>query len=290
MGAPTSVIVTNTPPQPAAAGFERGAPRAAEDPSIAAAWGEDGLTFGDLLDLINPLQHLPVISTLYRKFTGDEIAPAARLLGGGLFGGPLGVASAAVGVAVEATTGKDLGEHVLTLFDGPEEAPATAIAWAGPRVGAVALADPEAAPTAAIAWAGPRVGAVALADPQPEPATAIAWAGPRTAPVVPGDPQPAPDDGLAKGAIAPEPAAVDARLALAADQAGLVPIEPLLAHVALRAGDAVASEGTPDGYRAIAGGAASDRLSAIELARILALYHRNARAIQQSQSAIASTL
>ena len=267
MGAPTSVIVTNTPPQPAAAGFERGAPRAAEDPSIAAAWGEDGLTFGDLLDLINPLQHLPVISTLYRKFTGDEIAPAARLLGGGLFGGPLGVASAAVGVAVEATTGKDLGEHVLTLFDGPEEAPATAIAWAGPRV-----------------------GAVALADPQPEPATAIAWAGPRTAPVVPGDPQPAPDDGLAKGAIAPEPAAVDARLALAADQAGLVPIEPLLAHVALRAGDAVASEGTPDGYRAIAGGAASDRLSAIELARILALYHRNARAIQQSQSAIASTL
>jgi hypothetical protein len=92
------------------------------------------------LDLINPLQHLPVISTLYRKFTGDEIAPAPRLLGDGLFGGPLGAASAAVGVAVEAATGKDIGDHVLALFDGPEAPATTAIAWAAPPVGAVDIA------------------------------------------------------------------------------------------------------------------------------------------------------
>ena len=89
MNAPTSVYMGSTPPLQAVAAAER-AERAArapgEDPSIAAAWGEDGFTFGDLLDLINPLQHLPVISTLYRKLTGDEIAPAPRLLGGGLFG------------------------------------------------------------------------------------------------------------------------------------------------------------------------------------------------------------
>ena len=252
MGAPTSVIVASTPP--AATGAERTARAAAQDPSIAAAWGEDGFTFGDLLDLINPLQHLPVISTLYRKFTGDEIAPAARLLGGGLFGGPLGVVSAAVGVAVEATTGKDLGEHVLALFDGPEEAPTNAIAWAGPRIGAVALADPEPAPDAATAEVTPQP------DRRPE----------------------------------------GTEQALAASEAGLVPIEPLLAHVALSSGEAAGIDGdpalrggegaAPDWYREIGAGAASDRLSAIELARILALYHQNARTIQQSQSAIDSTL
>lgn len=254
MGAPTSVIVASTPP--AATGAERAARAAAQDPSIAAAWGEDGFTFGDLLDLINPLQHLPVISTLYRKFTGDEIAPAARLLGGGLFGGPLGVASAAVGVAVEATTGKDLGEHVLALFDGPEEAPTNAIAWAGPRVGAVALADPEPAPA----------GGVATAEVTPPP------------------------DRRPEGT----------EQALAASEVGLVPIEPLLAYVALSSGEAAGIDGepalrdgkgpAPDGYREIGAGAASDRLSAIELARILALYHQNARMIQQSRSAIDSTL
>ena len=30
-------------------------------------FGEDGLTFGDILDVINPLQHIPVISTIYRN-------------------------------------------------------------------------------------------------------------------------------------------------------------------------------------------------------------------------------
>ena len=134
MSAPTSVYMGSKPPLQAVAAAERAerADRApGEDVSIAAAWGDDGFTFGDILDLINPLQHLPVISTLYRKFTGDEIAAAPRILGGGIFGGPLGVASAAVGVAVEAATGKDIGEHVLAMFDGPQEAGATATAIAG---------------------------------------------------------------------------------------------------------------------------------------------------------------
>ena len=34
-----------------------------------------GLSFGDLLDVINPLHHIPVIGAIYRKLSGDDIAP-----------------------------------------------------------------------------------------------------------------------------------------------------------------------------------------------------------------------
>ncbi len=38
-------------------------------------------TFDDFIDVINPLQHLPIVSTLYRALTGDEISPQARAVG-----------------------------------------------------------------------------------------------------------------------------------------------------------------------------------------------------------------
>tara|TARA_B100000686_G_C16656971_1_gene898763 strand:+ start:414 stop:1271 length:858 start_codon:yes stop_codon:yes gene_type:complete len=80
------------------------------------AWGEDGFSFGDMLDVINPLQHLPVISTIYRALTNDEIAPGPRLIGGAIFGGPFGFASAMANTAIEEATGKDVGEHVIALI------------------------------------------------------------------------------------------------------------------------------------------------------------------------------
>jgi hypothetical protein len=83
-------------------------------------WGKDGLTFGDLFDVVNPLQQLPVVSTLYRAMSGDTIAAGPRLLGGALFGGPIGVATAAANTALEHVTGKDVGNHILALFHSPE--------------------------------------------------------------------------------------------------------------------------------------------------------------------------
>lgn len=89
-------------------------------------FGDDGLTFLDLLDVINPLQHLPVIGTLYRDLTGDTIAPAPRIAGATLFGGPIGTFMAVVNVATESETGRDLGDHVLAWFeDDAEDAPSS---------------------------------------------------------------------------------------------------------------------------------------------------------------------
>ncbi|MEP4884867.1 MAG: hypothetical protein ABJ215_00715, partial [Alphaproteobacteria bacterium] len=39
--------------------------------------------FSTLLDIVNPLQHIPLVSSLYREITGDEISPSARIVGGG---------------------------------------------------------------------------------------------------------------------------------------------------------------------------------------------------------------
>jgi hypothetical protein len=46
--------------------------------------------FADLLDMINPLQHIPIVSSVYRHFTGDTVKPPSKIIGGGLFGGPIG--------------------------------------------------------------------------------------------------------------------------------------------------------------------------------------------------------
>ena len=77
---------------------------------------------GGLLDVINPLQHLPVISTLYRHLTGDEISPMARIAGDTLYGGPIGAALGIANVVVEKSTGQDIGQNMLAMVTGDDDA------------------------------------------------------------------------------------------------------------------------------------------------------------------------
>ena len=80
-------------------------------------FGEDGLTFLDLIDIINPLQHIPGIATLYRNWSGDTIDPVSQIAGSTLYFGPIGAAVAAANVAVKASTGRDVGEHLVAWFN-----------------------------------------------------------------------------------------------------------------------------------------------------------------------------
>lgn len=84
-------------------------------------FGEDGFGFDDLVDAINPLQHIPVVSSIYRWLTGDEISPGARMAGGALFGGPIGLAGSVANLVIDETTGRDLGEHAMAMVFGAEE-------------------------------------------------------------------------------------------------------------------------------------------------------------------------
>jgi len=88
----------------------------------ATAEEGEGYSFWDLLDVVNPLQHIPVVSTIYRHLSGDEIKAPAQLAGGFLFGGVVGLASSAVNIVIEAATGDDVGGHVMSLIDTEETA------------------------------------------------------------------------------------------------------------------------------------------------------------------------
>lgn len=59
-------------------------------------FGEDGFSFSDIIDIINPLQHIPIINSFYRKITGDTIAPVMQIVGGALFGGPIGAVTSII--------------------------------------------------------------------------------------------------------------------------------------------------------------------------------------------------
>ncbi len=114
-----------------------------------AGTGEDGFSFDDFLDIVNPLQHLPVISTVYRALTGDQIKPLEKIAGGALYGGLPGLASSLADVAFEQITGKDFGSTVMALFDGDDDKP-VAVAEAKPAQ-AAAMPAPTAAPAPLIA-------------------------------------------------------------------------------------------------------------------------------------------
>lgn len=77
--------------------------------------GKEPYAFHDVIDIVNPLQHLPVINMLYRGITGDEIKPASQIIGGGLYGGPVGAVAGTINAIAQIQTGKDVAENVLTM-------------------------------------------------------------------------------------------------------------------------------------------------------------------------------
>jgi len=105
-----------------------------ESKALAASGSGAGLEFGDLLDAVNPLQHLPVVSSIYRETSGDGIGLPARLAGGFLFGGPMGLLGSAALALFEGITGDSPLGHLRTLVDdlGKEDAAPTAGATAAP--------------------------------------------------------------------------------------------------------------------------------------------------------------
>jgi hypothetical protein len=74
---------------------------------------DDDFTFDDLISIVNPLQHIPVVSTIYRSLTGETIKPFERILGDTLYGGVWGGVSAVANVVYQDVTGKDFGQTVL---------------------------------------------------------------------------------------------------------------------------------------------------------------------------------
>lgn len=86
-------------------------------PSFSSSAEEDNsFGFADLLDMVNPLQHIPIINHIYRQITGDTIKPIASIIGGAVFGGPAGAAGGLINVIVEKETGRDVTGHAVAFL------------------------------------------------------------------------------------------------------------------------------------------------------------------------------
>lgn len=121
-------------------------------PGATQGSGSDsGFSFDDLLDIVNPLQHIPVISTIYRHLTGDKIGTVAKLAGDALYGGVTGLACSLGDTIFQEATGKSFGDTVYAMVIGDDtpaakDTPATGIASASPSntTTVAAAAQPDA--------------------------------------------------------------------------------------------------------------------------------------------------
>ncbi len=96
------------------------------------------MSFSDLLDTLNPLEHIPALSNIYRAVSGDNISATAKIAGDTLYGAILGPISAAISGAgsaldsvFESITGKSGTAYALALFTG-DEPPEQQVADASP--------------------------------------------------------------------------------------------------------------------------------------------------------------
>lgn len=155
------------------------------------AGANEEMSFWDFLDVINPLQHIPIVNHLYRAVTGDTIKPQAQIIGSTLFGGPLGFAVATATSVVEAANGESIATTVARAFGGDQPTPMVAGAAdpETPARQAMALTDPAPVPTAPApaATVAPPVAAAPASSPSLVPTAAAA---PSYAPPQPVQPQP----------------------------------------------------------------------------------------------------
>lgn len=87
---------------------------------------DESFGFWDFVDLINPLQHLPLIGTLYREATGDSIKPEVQVAGSILLGVATGsvvlsAASAVASALLEQENGKEPTLMLAEALWGEEE-------------------------------------------------------------------------------------------------------------------------------------------------------------------------
>lgn len=78
------------------------------------------ISLRDVWDTINPLEHIPFISTLYDAFTDSKPSAGAQIAGGMLFGGPIGLMFSVINLAFEGETGHDAVGSMVAAVSGQD--------------------------------------------------------------------------------------------------------------------------------------------------------------------------
>jgi hypothetical protein len=122
-----------------------GAHAAAAELSVATSdkpfslWEKEDFGFGDFIDIINPLHHIPIVATLYRNLSGDHIGAGPRVIGGAVWGRVGGLVAGVLNAVVEWWSGKDIGDHIYAAMFGP----------ANKQLSPTAVAQKKVSPTGA---------------------------------------------------------------------------------------------------------------------------------------------
>ena len=124
-------------------------PAAPTPPDSDSDWH---VSFDDVLDVVNPLQHLPIVGTVYRALTHDQIKTPEKIAGDTLYGGLWGLAGSVADTAFEKLTGHNFGDTVLAMITGHhDDAKPTAVAKAdAPQPTTTAAPQPSTVPAQAI--------------------------------------------------------------------------------------------------------------------------------------------
>ncbi len=114
-------------------------------------FGRDGLTFRDVLDAVNPLNHIPIVSDLFASATEHKASTASRLAGGTLLGGPIGFVASLATVIFEHATGQSPAMAAYAAATGKRSTTQIASATPSPETEPMELASlaPAAAATSA---------------------------------------------------------------------------------------------------------------------------------------------
>lgn len=135
------------------------------------------LSFDDIVDIVNPLQHLPIISTLYQHYANDPISTFPKIAGDTLYGGPIGLLTSVADTVFEKATGKSFGDTVLAWVTG-DDTPAAGTALASAAKPATAATASAASPAAHVAASATATAHMAMSRPAGAAApTKVAAAG-----------------------------------------------------------------------------------------------------------------
>jgi hypothetical protein len=184
----------------------------AAGPAAAAATvsgPDERFSFHDLIDIVNPLQHIPVVSTIYRAITGERIKTFPKIAGDTLFGGVTGFLSSVADTIFERITGKSVGDTVLSWVED-EISPSSTTAPTAVASAAPANESNTPAATATMSFGDRLVAWVEDLVSPSQPAPALASAAPATTAVATAAPTPA-TTAVATAAptpLTPEPANV----------------------------------------------------------------------------------
>lgn len=94
-----------------------------------SAENSDEFSFFDFLDMINPLQHIPLVNIAYRAITKDSIKPISEIIGGAVFGGAVGAAGGLVNTVVREETGQDIAGNIFSMTLGTHKKPLVSSAY-----------------------------------------------------------------------------------------------------------------------------------------------------------------